>query len=127
MMGPPTPATPLPPLADGEARFVGDPIALVIANDRYIAEDATDLVDVDFEPLSPVVDYLAAESSDQLVHSEYPANVIGQIPNAPSAALEEVFASAPHVVRESIYQQAYTAVPMETRASWSSGRHRARR
>ena len=115
MMGRGTPTTPLPPLADGEVRFVGDPIALVIARDRYIAEDASDLVDVDYEPLRPVVDYLTAESSGELVHPEYPANVIGAIPSAPSAALEEVFASAPHVVREHIYQQAYTAVPMETR------------
>src|SRR3546814_18649176 len=45
------PDSPRPPLAEGEARFVGDPVALVIATDRYIAEDAVDLVVVDYEPL----------------------------------------------------------------------------
>ncbi len=121
MMGRATPTTPLPPLADGEVRFVGDPVALVIAKDRYVAEDASDLVDVDYEPLPPVVDYLVADSSDQLVHPEYPANIVGEIPRAPSADLDQMFASAPHVVREHIYQQAYAAVPMETRgivAEW---------
>src|SRR5215471_15083090 len=36
--------TPLPPLAEGEARFVGNPVALVVADDRYLAEDAAELV-----------------------------------------------------------------------------------
>src|SRR4051812_29023948 len=43
-MGKDVPDTPRPPLADGEARHVGDPVALVVADDRYIAEDAIDLV-----------------------------------------------------------------------------------
>jgi carbon-monoxide dehydrogenase large subunit len=38
--------TPLPLLAEGEVRFVGDPVALVIADDRYLAEDAAELVEV---------------------------------------------------------------------------------
>jgi len=115
LMGRDAPTTPLPPLADGEVRFVGDPVALVLAENRYVAEDATDLVDVDYEPLSPVVDYLEAENASELVHPDYPANVVGEMAGAPPAAVEEVFASAPHVVRETIYQQAYAAVPMETR------------
>lgn len=115
MMGRAAPTTPLPPLADGEVRFVGDPVALVVAKNRYIAEDAADLVDVDYEPLPPVVDYLTAEHAGELVHSAYPANVVGQMAGAPPDAVEKVFASAPHAVRETIYQQAYAAVPMETR------------
>ena len=50
------PETPRPPLAEDEVRFVGDPVALVIADDRYLAEDAADLVDVDYDPLPAVVD-----------------------------------------------------------------------
>src|SRR3954470_10724582 len=38
------PTTPLPLLAEGEVRFVGDPVALVIADDRYVAEDAAELI-----------------------------------------------------------------------------------
>ena len=56
-MGHDVPDTPRPPLAEGEVRFVGDPVALVVAVDRYVAEDAAELVVVDYEPLPPVVDY----------------------------------------------------------------------
>ncbi len=45
------PDTPRPPLAEGEARFAGDPVALVVADSRYLAEDAAELVEVDYEPL----------------------------------------------------------------------------
>src|SRR3954462_11764994 len=59
-IGPKSPETPRPPLAEGEARFAGDAVALVVADTRYIAEDAADLVDVDYDPLPPVVDYRQA-------------------------------------------------------------------
>src|SRR5215207_4455916 len=49
--------TPRPPLAEGEAKFVGDPVALVVAENRYIAEDAIELVDVDYEPLPAIADF----------------------------------------------------------------------
>ena len=52
----------------GEVRFAGDPVALVVAESRYIAEDAADLVVVDFEPLPAVVDYAAADRSEVSVH-----------------------------------------------------------
>ena len=57
-IGPLAPETPRPPLAEDVVRFVGDPVALVIAEDRYLAEDGADLVDVDYEPLPAVVDLL---------------------------------------------------------------------
>ena len=49
-------AVPRPPLASGRVRFVGDPIAVVIAESATIASDAVDLVDVDYEPLPSVTD-----------------------------------------------------------------------
>ena len=61
-IGPTSPETPRPPLADDEVRFVGDPVALVLAVNRYVAEDAAELVDVDYEPLPAVVDYTTAEA-----------------------------------------------------------------
>ena len=51
------PDTPRPPLAEGEAKFVGDPVALIVAESRYIAEDALELVDVDYEPLPAITDF----------------------------------------------------------------------
>ncbi len=107
------PDTPRPPLAEGEVKFVGDPVALVVAESRYIAEDAIELVDVDYEPLPAIADFTTAVGADVVVHEAYPDNVAGGLAGAPPD--EEVFANAPHVVSEHIYQQAYVPVPMETR------------
>ncbi|HEX9031162.1 MAG TPA: xanthine dehydrogenase family protein molybdopterin-binding subunit [Streptosporangiaceae bacterium] len=123
LIGKDVPDVPRPPLAEGEVRFVGDPVALVVAADRYIAEDAAELVAVDYEPLPPVADYLTALDSDHLVHAGFPGNLAGQLDIPPSQEAAAVFGQAPHVVRETIYQQAYAAVPMETRglvAEWSA-------
>jgi carbon-monoxide dehydrogenase large subunit len=107
------PDTPRPPLAEGEAKFVGDPVALVVAESRYIAEDANELVEIDFEPLPAIADFTKAQTSDVLVHEAYPNNVAGGMAGAPPD--EEVFASAAHVVSENISQQIYVPVPIETR------------
>ncbi len=114
-IGPDSPETPRPPLAEGEVRFVGDPVALVVAESRYIAEDAAELVEVDYEPLPAVVDYTQAEQATELVHEQHGSNLIGEIAGLPADALEETFASAAHVVSETIYQQAYAPVPLEGR------------
>ncbi|GAA2443947.1 xanthine dehydrogenase family protein molybdopterin-binding subunit [Actinomadura vinacea] len=113
---------PRPPLAEGEVRFVGDPVALVVAEDRYVAEDAAELVLVDYEPLPPVVDYATAQDAGELVHAGHPGNLVGELGGRPVADLAEAFDRAAHVARETIHQQAYAAVPMETRgliAEWS--------
>ena len=49
-MGKDVPDTPRPPMASGEVRFVGDLVALVVADNAYLAEDAAELVEVDYEP-----------------------------------------------------------------------------
>ncbi len=113
--------TPRPPLAEGEVKFVGDPVAIVVAESRRVAEDAVDLVEVDYEQLPAVADFRVAPESGISVHAEYPDNVAGGMGGAPPD--EDVFASAAHIVRERIYQQMYVPVPMETRgivAEWSS-------
>jgi carbon-monoxide dehydrogenase large subunit len=114
-IGPKSPETPRPPLADTEVRFVGDPVALVLAESRYIAEDAADLVDVDIDPLPAIVDYAGAGDADGLVHEAHGSNVIGEIPGMRGDEIDEAFASAAHVARETIRQQRYAAVPMECR------------
>lgn len=115
LTGPDDADTPRPPLADGEVRFVGDPVALVVADDRYLAEDAVDLVEVDYEPLDALADYEAAAGSDQLIHEGFPGNVVADISLMPPETLDETCRAAAHVVTETIHQQAYAAVPMETR------------
>jgi carbon-monoxide dehydrogenase large subunit len=114
-IGPEVPEVPRPPLADGEVRFVGDPVALVIAESRYVAEDAADLVVVDFETLPAVVDYETAERGAASVHEGIAGNVVGAMGGRPSDEIEAVFASAAYVVTESFHQHAYSPVPMETR------------
>ncbi|OLT16575.1 xanthine dehydrogenase [Actinomadura sp. CNU-125] len=123
LIGKDVPDTPRPPLAEGEVRFVGDPVALVVAADRYIAEDAAELVFVDYEPLPPVPDYATARESGEPVHAEYPENVAGTLGGPPLDDLAPVFDEAALVVRETIHQQAYAQVPIETRgmvAEWSA-------
>ncbi len=113
--------TPRPPLAEGEVKFVGDPVALVIAASRYIAEDAVELVDVDYEPLPAVADFTKAVNSEVVVHDEYPDNVAGGMGGAPLD--EETFSSAAHVASAHVYQQIHAPVPIETRglvAEWEA-------
>jgi carbon-monoxide dehydrogenase large subunit len=114
-VGPKSPETPRPPLADGEVRFVGDPVALVVAESRYLAEDGADLVEVDYQPLPAVVDYASAGGREDLVHQAHGSNMVGEMSALPSTAVDDVFASAAHVVRETIAQHRHTAVPMEGR------------
>ncbi|TDV55346.1 xanthine dehydrogenase family protein molybdopterin-binding subunit [Actinophytocola oryzae] len=123
LLGRDVPDTPRPALADGEVRFAGDPVALVVARDRYVAEDAADLVEIDYEALPPVVDYATAGESAESVHPEHPGNVAGALDGRPAEELAPVFDGAAHVVAATIHQQAYVPVPMETRglvAEWSA-------
>jgi carbon-monoxide dehydrogenase large subunit len=64
------------PLARGRVQYVGDPVALVVARSRAEAVDAAELVDVDYEPLTPVVDMERAADADQpRLYDELPRNV----------------------------------------------------
>jgi carbon-monoxide dehydrogenase large subunit len=107
------PDTPRPPLAEGEVKFVGDPVALVVADSRYIAEDAIELVEVDYEPMPAIADFTKAINADVVVHEAYPDNVAGGMGGAPPD--EETFRSSAHVAEAHVYQQIYAPVPMETR------------
>jgi aerobic carbon-monoxide dehydrogenase large subunit len=107
--------TPMTPLAEGEVRFVGEPVALVVADDRYLAEDAADLVLVDYDPLPPLVDYRTALDSEDLIHEGFARNLIGKMRGGTADAVQEACSGAAHVVTETIHQQAYAPVPMETR------------
>src|SRR2546428_4634128 len=63
------------PLATDEVRFVGEAVAFVVADDRYIAEDAADLIEVEYEPLPVVVDLATALAAGRpRVHADLPGN-----------------------------------------------------
>ena len=82
-IGPRGPETPRPPLADDEVRFVGDPVALVVADTLYLAEDASELVDVDYDPMPAVVDYVGAADATDLVHEQHGSNLRSRVCRAP--------------------------------------------
>jgi len=70
-------ATPILPLARGKVRFVGEPVVGVIAASRYQAEDAIELIVIDYEPLPLVIDpELAARAGAPLLHEEAGTNVL---------------------------------------------------
>jgi carbon-monoxide dehydrogenase large subunit len=117
-----------PPLAGHDVRHVGEPIAVVIAESRYIAEDACELIELDLAAQDPIVDYVAAATdSEHLVHGAWglTSNVMVGVPfTSFSSDLDETFAAAAHVVECTIRQNRYLCVPMEARgivASWSPG------
>src|SRR5439155_22009193 len=63
-------------LAVGKVRYVGEGVAIVVADSRYAAEDARDLINVEYDPLEPIVDPLAAvDDTVNLVHEELVTNI----------------------------------------------------
>jgi carbon-monoxide dehydrogenase large subunit len=109
-------------LADGDVRCVGEPIAMVVADSRYVAEDAAEAIEIEIDPLPPVLDVEQALADDApRVHPESASNVYSALPSAESPELESVLDSAPVVLTETFQQHRYSTVPMETRgilASW---------
>jgi carbon-monoxide dehydrogenase large subunit len=114
------------PLAHGVVCFVGDPVVLVIAETRALAEDACELVSIDYDPQPAVIDlWTAVENDNELVHPELDSNVARTTTSPDDRELGIAFDVAAHVVTETIRQHRYVAVPMETRglvASWDPGR-----
>lgn len=111
------------PLALDEVRYVGEAVAMVVAESRYLAEDALDLIDVDYEPL-PVVHSLdvATREDAPLVHADVPGNVAAHLVQQVGDP-DAIFASAPHVLRESLLIDRGAAMPMECRgivAQWDA-------
>ena len=107
-------------LADGDVRFAGEPLALVVAESRYIAEDACDLVEVEIDPVPAIIGHDAALAPGaRPVHPERTDNRWGSIPAVEDPELDEVFAEAAHVVTETFSQHRYLCVPMECRGTVS--------
>ena len=102
-------------LATGTVRYVGEPVALVVASDRYVAEDAASLIEIDYDPLEPVVStaQALADGAPQLF-DEVPGNVIhsGEI-NV--GDIDAAFAEADHVVTDRLDQHRWGCAPMEGR------------
>ena len=113
-----------PILADGVARYAGEPIAAVVAEDRSAAEDGRAAVAVNYAPLSPVPSAeLAIAEGAPLLHRELGENLAGSFEVRVGDA-EAQFARAARVVRGRFYVQRYTGMPLEPRgvvAAWNAG------
>jgi carbon-monoxide dehydrogenase large subunit len=94
----------------------------VIAENRYLAEDAVDLIAIDIEQQEPVLDVDAARNGDgPMVHPEIGTNTPQAIPLFGDPDLEQAFGNAAHVVRDTIVMHRYVQAPMECRgivADW---------
>lgn len=107
------------PLAGGKVRFYGDPVAVVIAENRYVARDALDLIDIDYEVLPAIVDVeKAMQDGAPLLYEEFGTNV-GLGIHPPTEDIDKVFAdtlaAGGVVVKGRFVNQRLAPSPMETR------------
>jgi aerobic carbon-monoxide dehydrogenase large subunit len=113
------------PLAQDTVRYVGEPIAVVVATSRYLAEDAAELVEVDYEPLEAVVDARAAlEPGAPVLHEASGTNLAAEF-EVVVGDVDAALASADLVLRERFKVQRHSAIPLETRglvAEYDAGR-----
>jgi carbon-monoxide dehydrogenase large subunit len=102
-------------LATDKVRYVGDPIAMVVAEDRYIAEDAIELIEEDIEMLDPVVTYQdGLDPAKPPLFDEFDDNIALKSEMA-IGDVEGAFARADRVVEASLWVHRHEPVPMETR------------
>jgi carbon-monoxide dehydrogenase large subunit len=115
----PKPVQPI--LTTDKVRFVGDPVAVVVAETAKQAKDAAEAVFVDIETLPAVTDAAAAAAPGApLVHAGTPGNVILDFSHGDVAAVEAVFAKAAHVTRLRIRNNRVVVCPMEPRSAIGS-------
>jgi carbon-monoxide dehydrogenase large subunit len=106
------------PLMVDRVRHVGDGVAVVAAETAYIAADALDLIEVDYEPLPVVVDARkATDPGAPQVHEDVPGNVSYTWAIGDKEAMEQGFASADHVVELELINQRLIPNAMEPRAT----------
>ena len=109
---------PHPPIAVDRARFVGEVVAVVLAETPAAARDGADRVVVDWTPLPAVTDSLtAAEPTAPLLYEDTASNVCIQVELGDAEAVTGAFARAAHVVELTTWVQRVTGVPMEPRAA----------
>jgi carbon-monoxide dehydrogenase large subunit len=133
-----------PVLARGKVCYVGQPVAVVVARDRYVARDALDLIQVDYEALPPILDPLeAAREDSSSIHEHLGTNIALRIRHDRQGHdLDAAFAQAARIIRQRYEVQRLAPVPLETRGTvahyhpqedlltvWAStqGAHRVRR
>ncbi len=104
-----------PVLARGKVCYVGQPVAIVVAQDSYLAQDAREMIQVDYAPLTAVIDPLVAVQADApIVHQELGTNIALRTLNA-GGDFAAALAQAEHIVRQRYRVQRLAPAPLETR------------
>ncbi|MGW2312967.1 aerobic carbon-monoxide dehydrogenase large subunit [Actinomadura luteofluorescens] len=106
------------PLARDVVRHVGEPVAMVVARDRYLAEDAAERIRVEYEPLPPVVGIRTAERAEHLVHDDVPGNV-GAVLVQENGDAAAAIDAAPHVLEFRLSIERSASMPLEGRGVYA--------
>ncbi|HEY7554822.1 MAG TPA: xanthine dehydrogenase family protein molybdopterin-binding subunit, partial [Candidatus Binatia bacterium] len=113
------------PIATTKARYVGDPLAVVVAESRYIAEDALELIDVEYAALGAVTDARAGMHPEApRLHDAVPNNLAANF-QVNVGNVDGAFAGCDLIVEEEFSIQRHAAEPLETRglvAEWDEGK-----
>ena len=111
------------PLARDVVRHVGEPVAMVVATDRYLAEDAADRILVGYEPLPPVVGIEAAAAADHLVHEDVPGNagarLVQEVPGPDGLSAPAAIERAPHRLEFRLAIERSASMPLEGRGVYA--------
>jgi carbon-monoxide dehydrogenase large subunit len=103
-------------LAKDEVNYVGEAIAFVVADDRYLAEDAVSRIRVEYEFLPPVVGIEAARAAERLVHADVPGNLAARQTQQNGDARAAIDA-APHTLSLDLTIERSASTPMEGRGT----------
>ena len=105
-----------PLLAEGRVRFVGEAVAMIVADSLQEARDAAELIEVDYEDL-PV--HMALAPGGELLHEDVPENRAFDWALGDEESTEKAIAEAAHVVRLSVGDNRIISNPMEPRGAWA--------
>ena len=106
---------PILALAVDKVRFVGDPVAIVVADSRYVAEDACELIDVEYEPLDAIATFeQALDPTRPKIFESLDSNVLFEMDSS-YGDVDAAFARADAVVRQTFAQHRVAQMPMEGR------------
>lgn len=115
-------------LARDEVNHVGEPVVMVVARDRYVAEDVCQRIRVDYEPLPPVVGIENSRAATHLVHEDVPGNVAAHMLQE-VGDVEAAMAKAPHTLELDLSIERSACMPMEGKgvyASWDTDKEELR-
>jgi carbon-monoxide dehydrogenase large subunit len=118
--GSPMKEPPHPALAQGKVRYVGDQVALVVAETAIQAKDAAELIEVDYEVLPAVADTATADRAAATLHDGVPNNICYDWGHGDKAAVDAAFAKAAHVTKLEFTNNRLVPNAMEPRAAIAS-------